>query len=276
MLLSKEEKLLRDRSQLEKEVNQLNAKIKELEAQLRNRRLEKSPTNERGSQTELGPGVSHEVLTKSKRTKKESRGFEKESAADEAAVRKCKGIVKSLAKFFEELIQNHEESSKGCSRVRRTAIAARRANELLHELSLSMDHLVSPKKDRQGEGVRQPDICTKHGTAFSSDGRKGGANNEGSLWDKLSYEVAHHEFAFDQTSPTNDKHGMENRNDKDMEVRRAESALQKLYQSASPCPSKHNSDDRLTKEDVSKLMQVNRQETEMLVRELLRKVRSWD
>lgn len=54
MLQQREAKLLEDRRHLEESVGFLSNKIAELEGTLQKSRLEKRPTNERGSQTELG------------------------------------------------------------------------------------------------------------------------------------------------------------------------------------------------------------------------------
>ena len=140
-------------------------------------------------------------------------------------MRKCRGIVQSLGKFFEELIQNNQDASAGGSKSRRTTIAVRRASELLQELSISMEHALSMKS--------QP-TCADRSTRTTSPVRRSTAvNTEGSktLWDKLCDEVAQHEFTFDPLSPppqTERTSGITD--DKQQEVKRAERGLQRMYQ----------------------------------------------
>ena len=231
MLQRKEEKLLQDRQQLEKQVNLLSAKIKHHESQRRNSRTGKRSTTERGSQTDL--------VISSSTLKKDSQG-------EANAVKKYKGIIKSLGRFFEELIQNNQDSPKESSRGRRTAIAARRADDLLRELSASIDYLVTPNQQSQGS--------SRKSAAPNGDRRsKGGV--EGALWDKVSQEVARHEFTFD--TPMKRREGNEDEVDKNKEVKRAEKGLNKLYQASTSSADP-------TKRD---------KQTEVMVRELLRQVR---
>ena len=138
-------------------------------------------------------------------------------------VGKCRGIVQSLGKFFEELIQNNQDTSAISSKSRRTAIAARRASELLHDLSTSMEHALSTKSYE-----RAPTRVDRSTRTTSPVRRSTAVNTEASktLWDKLCDEVAQHEFSFDPLSPPQNE-GITN--DKQQEVKRAERGLQRMY-----------------------------------------------
>ena len=269
LLQNKEEKLLHDRRELEKKVNNLTSKIRVLEGQQQRKSTSDSrSTKERGSQTDLVSGVATTAASLKKQPGAGSDNSRQPS--DETSVRKCKGIVKSLGKFFEQLVQNPDDS-KGSTRGRRTAVAARRATELLHELSISMEQLIVPKGHGR-EGAGSVSGCSKREPGCSGDGRKNGANTERTLWDNVSHEVAHHEFAFEQTSPTSERQGTEAKSDKENEVQRAEKGLHKLYQCTSPAGDIVTRE-KLTKGEASKLMEANRKQTEMIVREILSKVR---
>lgn len=141
-------------------------------------------------------------------------------------MRKCRGIVQSLGKFFEELIQNNQDTSAGSSKSRRTTIAARRASELLHELSTSMEHALSTKFHE-----RAPTRVDRSTRTTSPVRRSTAVNTEGSktLWDKLCDEVAQHEFTFDPLSPPQIEGSSGITDDKQREVQRAERGLQRMY-----------------------------------------------
>ena len=141
-------------------------------------------------------------------------------------VRKCRGIVQSLGKFFEELIQNSQDATAGGSKSRRTTIAARRASELLHELSMSMDHALSTT-------CHEPTRVDRSTRTTSPVRRSTAVNTEASttLWDKLCDEVAQHEFTFDPLSPPPQTEGLSGvTDDKQREIKRAERGLQRTYQ----------------------------------------------
>ena len=143
-------------------------------------------------------------------------------------MRKCRGIVESLRKFFEEFIQNNQDTTVGGGKSRRTTIAARRANELLHELSISMEHALNAKSQE-----RQPTTRVDRPTRTTSPARRTTAvNTEASrtIWDKLCDEVAQHEFTFDPISPPLQNDGSSGvTDDKQREVKRAQRGLQRMY-----------------------------------------------
>ena len=133
--------------------------------------------------------------------------------------------MQSLGKFFEELIHNNQDTSGGGSKGRRTTIAAQRASELLHELSVSMEKaLITTKHDT---------TCADRSTRTASSVRRSTAvdtDASRTLWDKLSDEVAQHEFTFDPLSPPAQTEGsLGIVDDKQREVKRAERGLQRMH-----------------------------------------------
>lgn len=100
-----------------------------------------------------------------------------------------------MGKFFEEMIQNNQDTSAGGSKSRRTSIAARRANELLHELSVSMEHALNPKThERESNKADRSTSPVRCSTAVNTEISR-------TIWDKLCDEVTKHEFTFDPPSP---------------------------------------------------------------------------
>jgi hypothetical protein len=139
-------------------------------------------------------------------------------------VRKCRAIVESLGKFFDEFIQDNQDVSIGGSKSRRNTVAARRANELLHELSMSMEHALSTKSnEREPSRADRSTSPARRSTAVNAEASR-------TIWDKLCDEVAQHEFTFDPLSPplqTEGSAGMTD--DKQQEVKRAKRGLQRMY-----------------------------------------------
>lgn len=133
-------------------------------------------------------------------------------------MRKCRGIVQSLGQFFEELIQNNQDTPEGGSRGRRTTIAVRRASELLQELSTSMEQVMTGK----------PSVRPDHSKNFPQTKMENPERSK-TLWDNLCDEVAQHEFVFDPLSPPARGEGPSAiMDDIQREIKRAERGLQRI------------------------------------------------
>lgn len=137
-------------------------------------------------------------------------------------VGKCKSIVESLGKFFEDLNRNNQDTF-GVRRTNgQTKISPKRASEMLHELSASMEHAFGMKsksyKPTCSDKVPRDDRLNTNQSKTSNV-----------LWDKLCQEVAYHEFTYDPISPrSQDGEYSKKEDDRHREIERAEKGLQRM------------------------------------------------